>query len=158
MNRIKAKNRTQGFLLHNRKEDDRQRSKAHTKDESNRNWSGQHFNKKRINYMNKRKNIWSKHMFWSRTDTREFLNILPWTVSCSCLQNPGRGDSLVELAIGNSRLMTNMTRDEMDAVSDARGEGDCHSLGKTMQTAHRLWLANRAMLKIAASDITAYQD
>lgn len=64
----------------------------------------------------------------------------------------------MELAIGNSRLMTNMTRDEMDAVSDARGEGDCHTLGKAMQTAHRLWLANRTMLKIAASDITAYQD
>ena len=64
----------------------------------------------------------------------------------------------MELAIGNSRLMTNTTRDERDAVSDARGEGDCHSLGKTKQTAQRLWLANRAMLKIAVSDITAYQD
>lgn len=62
---------------------------------------------------------------------------------------------------GNRELqtvMTNTSRDERDAVSDARGEGVCHSLGKAMQTAHRHWLANTAVLKIAASDITAYQD
>jgi len=51
-----------------------------------------------------------------------------------------------------------MTRDERDAASDARGEGDHHSLWKAMQTAHRLCLTNRDMLKTAASDITAYQD
>lgn len=44
-----------------------------------------------------------------------------------------------------------MTRGERDAVRDARGDA-CHRLGKAMQTAHRHWLANRALLKTAASD------
>lgn len=64
----------------------------------------------------------------------------------------------MELVTENSRLIANMARDERDAVSDARGEGDCHSLGRAMQTADTLWLANRAMLEIAASDTSAYQD
>lgn len=35
----------------------------------------------------------------------------------------------MELTIGNSRLMTNMTRDERDAGSVARGEGDLTGWG-----------------------------
>lgn len=35
----------------------------------------------------------------------------------------------MELIIGNSKVMTNMTTDERDAGSDARGEGDLTGWG-----------------------------
>lgn len=64
----------------------------------------------------------------------------------------------MEPAVGNSRLMTNMTRDENNSVSDAGVEDDCHRQGKAIQTSHRHWLVNKAMSKTAALDITAGQD
>lgn len=41
----------------------------------------------------------------------------------------------MEVTIGNSRLITNKTRDERDAVGVARGEGDRPRLGNARQLA-----------------------